>query len=84
MAVFPLCLQLYLMTSHVLSKLRAHFFGHPMVAQLISSAFMHLGMSIYVSMAFMSILIPSVSSFLFSLWLCLDNQSAVNSSDPGL
>ena len=55
----------------------------PYVVSHISSAVMHSRMFVHVSVTFMFMLIPCISSSLVSLWLCLDNQSTMNSCGPG-
>ena len=57
---------------------RAPTWSPSLVAHLISSAVMHYGMSMHVSMASIFRLIPGISSSKFSLWLCLDRKSAMN------
>ena len=54
------------------------------VANLISSAVIQSGMSIYYSVAFMVMLLHSISSSLFAWLLCLDGQSVTNSCDQSL
>ena len=44
---------------------------------------MHFGVFAHVSRALMLRLIPIISLSLPSLWLCLDNQFSINSTDPG-
>ena len=54
------------------------------LADLISSALVHCGMSMCDSIAFMFMLIPCISLSLFVSWLCLDNQSLMNNWDLDL
>ena len=54
------------------------------VTSLICSAFMQSGMSVHDSIVLMVMCMPAISSSLFVFWLCLDSQSVMNSSSPGL
>ena len=45
---------------------------------------MQFGMYVVRCIALMFIFMAGISSSLFSLWFCLDSQSAMNRSDPGL
>ena len=58
--------------------------GHLWLVCGIPYIAMQFGMSVSVSIALMLIFIPSISSSLFTLWFCLDSQSAMNRSGPGL
>ena len=54
------------------------------VTSYISHFDVHTGRSTTVSVVFMFMFKPLISLSLFSLWLCHDSQSAMNSSWPGL
>ena len=54
------------------------------VACLISSAIIHSGMSLHVSVTLIFRFIHRIPLPLSLSWLCHDNQSAINSCSPGL
>ena len=74
------------------------FSGHPLkicsfscckwlssdAAHCSSCIIMHSGMFIVVCMVLMCTCIPGISLSLFSLWFCLETQSAMKRSGPGL
>ena len=54
------------------------------VTSCISHIDVHIGRSTAVSTTLILMLRPHISLSLFSLWLCHDSQSAMNSLGPGM
>ena len=69
--------------AHSMSSAKALRYSSVRIISLISSILMKSGMSVHDSIRLMVMHMPGISSPIFVLWVCLESQSAVNSSGPG-